>query len=165
MIGTLKIFPRIINNINSLELILALLTILIIYGFKRITTKVPSTLVALLIVSGGAYALGLDYRPIAAIPTGLPIPQWGLFATFGIDTITQYIFTAITLALLGAIDSLLTSVVADNMTKTVHEPNKELVGQGIGNSFGALFGGIPGAGVPFELLSISTLEGKPAFLE
>ena len=54
VIGTLKIFPRIINNINSLELILALMTILIIYGFKRITTKVPSTLVALLIVSGGA---------------------------------------------------------------------------------------------------------------
>lgn len=160
VIGTLKIFPRIMNNIRSLELILALLTILIIYGFKRITKKVPITLVALLIVSGGAYALGLDYRPIAAIPTGLPIPQWGLFATFGIDTITQYIFTAITLALLGAIDSLLTSVVADNMTKTVHEPNKELVGQGIGNSFGALFGGIPGAGATIRTVVNINAGGK-----
>ena len=105
VIGTLKIFPRIFNNISYLELTLALLTILIIYGFKRITSKVPSTLVALLIVSVGAYALGLEYRPIAAIPSGLPIPQWELFSTFGLDTLTQYIFTAITLALLGAIDS------------------------------------------------------------
>ena len=160
VIGTLKIFPRIFNNVNYLELILALLTILIIYGFKRITTAVPSTLVALLIVSGGAYALGLDYRPIAAIPSGLPLPQWGLFATFGINTLTQYIFTAITLALLGAIDSLLTSVVADNMTKTVHEPNKELVGQGIGNSFGALFGGIPGAGATIRTVVNINSGGK-----
>lgn len=53
---------------------------------------------------------------------------------------------AVTLALLGAIDSLLTSIVADNLTKTKHQPNKELVGQGIGNSVAALFGGIPGAG-------------------
>ena len=81
VIGTLKIFPRIFNNISYLELTLALLTILIIYGFKRITSKVPSTLVALLIVSVGAYALGLEYRPIAAIPSGLPIPQWELFST------------------------------------------------------------------------------------
>ncbi len=146
VIGTLKVLPRILGNINGLELVLALLTIGIIYGFKRITTAVPSTLVALLLVSGGAYAIGVDYRPIAAIPSGLPLPQWGLFTAFSLDSITQYIFTAITLALLGAIDSLLTSVVADNMTKTVHEPNRELVGQGIGNSFGALFGGIPGAG-------------------
>lgn len=60
--------------------------------------------------------------------------------------LTPYILTSLTLALLGAIDSLLTSVVADNMTKTRHLPNKELIGQGIGNSISALFGGLPGAG-------------------
>ena len=160
VVGTFKVFPRIFNNILYTELILALLTIFIIYGFKRITKKVPSTLVALFVVSVGAYVLRVDYRPIAAIPSGLPIPQWGLFASFGIDTITQYIFTAITLALLGAIDSLLTSVVADNMTKTVHEPNKELVGQGIGNSFGALFGGIPGAGATIRTVVNINSGGK-----
>lgn len=104
VIGTLNVLPRIFANINFLELGLALLTILIIYGFKRITKAVPSTLVALFAVSGGAIVLGLDYRPIAAIPSGLPIPQWGLFGAIGFDTLTQYIFTAITLALLGAID-------------------------------------------------------------
>ena len=160
VVGTFKVFPRIFNNILYTELILALLTIFIIYGFKRITKKVPSTLVALFVVSLGAYVLGVNYRPIAAIPSGLPIPQWGLFASFGIDTVTQYIFTAITLALLGAIDSLLTSVVADNMTKTVHEPNKELVGQGIGNSFGALFGGIPGAGATIRTVVNINSGGK-----
>jgi len=160
VLGTLKVLPRIFAQINSIELILALLTIVIIYGFKRITTAVPSTLVALLIVSGGAFALGVDYRPIAAIPSGLPLPQWGLFAGFGLDTLTQYIFTAMTLALLGCIDSLLTSVVADNMTKTVHEPNKELVGQGIGNSMGALFGGIPGAGATIRTVVNIKSGGK-----
>ena len=160
VLGTLKVLPRIFAQINSIELILALLTIAIIYGFKRITTAVPSTLVALLIVSGGAFALGVDYRPIAAIPSGLPLPQWGLFAGFGMDTLTQYIFTAMTLALLGCIDSLLTSVVADNMTKTVHEPNKELVGQGIGNSMGALFGGIPGAGATIRTVVNIKSGGK-----
>ncbi len=160
VLGTLKVLPRIFAKINTIELILALLTIIIIYGFKRITTAVPSTLVALLIVSVGAFALGVDYRPIAAIPSGLPIPQWGLFAGFGLDTLTQYIFTAMTLALLGCIDSLLTSVVADNMTKTVHEPNKELVGQGIGNSIGALFGGIPGAGATIRTVVNIKSGGK-----
>lgn len=51
--------------------------------------------------------------------------------------------TALTLSLLGAIDSLLTSVVADNLAKIRHLPNKELIGQGIGNSIAAVFGGIP----------------------
>jgi len=160
VIGTFKILPRILTNIHSLEIGLALLTILIIYGFKHITTAVPSTLVALFIVSGGAIALGMDYQPIDAIPSGLPTPQWGLFSTLGLDTITQYIFTAITLALLGAIDSLLTSVVADNMTKTVHEPNKELVGQGIGNTFGAMFGGLPGAGATIRTVVNINSGGK-----
>lgn len=83
VVGTFKVFPRIFNNILYTELILALLTIFIIYGFKRVTKKIPSTLVALFVVSVGAYVLGVDYRPIAAIPSGLPIPQWGLFASFG----------------------------------------------------------------------------------
>lgn len=146
VIGTLKVLPRAFKNIEWLELILALTTIFIIYGFKRITTKVPSTLVALFVVSGAAMMLNLNYRPIEAIPSGLPIPNFGIFTEFNYTSIAPYIFTALTLAFLGAIDSLLTSVVADNMTKTNHKPNKELIGQGIGNTIGALFGGLPGAG-------------------
>ncbi|WP_093141229.1 SulP family inorganic anion transporter [Ulvibacter litoralis] len=146
VIGAVKSAPRAFSNINWLELILALLTIAIIYGFKRITTVVPSTLVALLVVSCGAYFLKLEYLPIEQIPGGFPMPNLSMFSEFSFGQISPYVFTALTLSFLGAIDSLLTSVVADNMTKTKHKPNKELIGQGIGNSFAALFGGIPGAG-------------------
>ena len=146
VVGAIKSIPRALQSINYLELILALSTIIIIYGFKKITTKIPSTLVALLVVSGVAIFANLDYRPIEEIPGGFPIPNFGIFTNFSLGTISPFIFTAITLAFLGAIDSLLTSVVSDNMTKSSHNPNKELMGQGIGNSIAAIFGGLPGAG-------------------
>lgn len=160
VLGSIKVLPRGLQNINWLELLLALGTILIIYGFKRITTAVPSTLVALLVMSGIAVGFGLDYRPIEQIPSGLPIPNFEIFTGFSLASVTPYIFTALTLALLGAIDSLLTSVVADNMTKTKHKPNKELVGQGIGNSIAALFGGIPGAGATIRTVVNIKSGGK-----
>ena len=160
VIGSIKTLPRALQNILWIELLLALGTIFIIYGFKRITTAVPSTLVALLVMSGIAVGFGLDYRAIEAIPSGLPIPQWRIFSEFNLMAITPYIVTAFTLALLGAIDSLLTSIVADNMTKTRHESNKELVGQGIGNTVGALFGGIPGAGATIRTVVNINAGGK-----
>lgn len=160
VIGAVKAIPRALNNINFLELLLALATIIIIYGFKKITTAIPSTLVALLIVSAAAMLLGLDYKPIEEIPSGFPIPHFEIFTSFSLENISPYIFTAITLAFLGAIDSLLTSVVADNMTKTNHKPNKELIGQGIGNSIGAIFGGLPGAGATIRTVVNINAGGK-----
>lgn len=160
VIGAIKVFPRAIKNINWLEFLLALGTIIIIFGFKRITTKVPSTLVALLVMSGIAVGFGLNYRPIEEIPSGLPLPNFEIFENFRLSSITPYIFTALTLALLGAIDSLLTSVVADNMTKTKHKPNRELIGQGIGNSIAAIFGGIPGAGATIRTVVNIKAGGK-----
>lgn len=160
VIGTIKVLPRALKNIIWLELGLALATIIIIYGFKRITTAVPSTLVALVVVSGVAFSFGLDYRPIEQIPSGLPVPNLEIFTQFSLASLTPYFFTALTLALLGAIDSLLTSVVADNMTQTKHKPNKELVGQGIGNSIAAFFGGIPGAGATIRTVVNINSGGK-----
>ncbi|NND78393.1 MAG: SulP family inorganic anion transporter [Maribacter sp.] len=160
VMGALKVFPRALENINWLELGLALLTIFIIYGFKRITTTVPSTLVALILVSGVAFGFDLDYRTIEKIPEGFPIPNLGIFTEFKLGDITPFIFTALTLALLGAIDSLLTSVVADNMTKTKHKPNQELIGQGIGNSIASIFGGIPGAGATIRTVVNINSGGK-----
>jgi SulP family sulfate permease len=160
VLGSIKIMPKALQNISWLELVLALSTIFIIYGFKRITTAIPSTLVALIVVSGVAFGFELDYRPIQEIPSGLPIPNLEIFTGFSLGKITPYIFTALTLALLGAIDSLLTSVIADNMTKTKHLPNKELVGQGIGNSIGAIFGGIPGAGATIRTVINIKSGGK-----
>jgi SulP family sulfate permease len=160
VLGALKVFPQALKNINWLELLLALGTIIIIYGFKYITKSVPSTLVALLVMSGIAIGFNLDYRSIAQIPSGLPVPIMEVFTNFNFTVITPYIFTALTLALLGAIDSLLTSVVADNMTKTKHKPNKELIGQGIGNSLAAFFGGIPGAGATIRTVVNINSGGK-----
>ena len=146
VIGSLRVFPEALRQINWMELLLALGTIFIIYGFKRITTAIPSTLVALVLMTGVAIIFIPSYRPITAIPSGFPTPQWSVFTEISLFELSPYVFTSLTLALLGAIDSLLTSVVADNMTKTRHLPNKELIGQGIGNSISALFGGLPGAG-------------------
>ena len=159
-IGALKLMPRDLQSINWLELLLALGTVFIIYGFKRITTVVPSTLVALVVMSGIAIGFGLSYKPIEEIPSGLPVLQLEIFTKFKLTTITPYIFTGFTLALLGAIDSLLTSIVADNMTKTKHNPNKELIGQGIGNSIAAIFGGIPGAGATIRTVVNIDSGGK-----
>ncbi|MBT8179166.1 MAG: SulP family inorganic anion transporter [Eudoraea sp.] len=160
VMGAIKIIPRALDNMSWLELILALATIFIIYGFKRITKVVPSTLVALVVVSGVAYGFNLDYRTIEQIPEGFPMPNLEIFTQFKVSAITPFIFTALTLALLGAIDSLLTSVVADNMTKTKHNPNKELVGQGIGNSIAAIFGGLPGAGATIRTVVNINSGGK-----
>ena len=160
VIGTIKAIPRAVGFINWIEVILALATIFIIYGFKRITTAVPSTLVALIVVSGVAIGFGIDYISIQQIPNGFPKIQWTLFTDFNLLEILPYVFTALTLSLLGAIDSLLTSVVADNLTKTRHLPNKELIGQGIGNSIGAIFGGLPGAGATIRTVVNIQSGGK-----
>lgn len=160
VVGAVKTFSRAMANISFIELILALLTIAIIYGFKKVTTAVPSTLVALLVVSGGAYLMGLNYRPIDEIPSGFPVPHLEMFTGFQLSMITPYVFMALTLAFLGAIDSLLTSIVADNMTKTKHDSNKELIGQGIGNSIAAIFGGIPGAGATIRTVVNIQSGGK-----
>ena len=159
-IGAVKVMPRALRNINWLELLLSLSTIIIIFGFRKISKAVPSTLVALVAMSGIAIGFGLDYKPIEQIPEGLPVPKLEMFSHFNLDSISPYIFSALTLALLGAIDSLLTSIVADNMTKTKHKPNKELVGQGIGNSIAAIFGGIPGAGATIRTVVNINAGGK-----
>lgn len=160
VIGAIRALPRALRSINYLELILAFSTILIIYGFKKITTKIPSTLVSLLVVSSVAIFANLDYKPIEEIPSGFPMFNFDIFSQFSLASVSPLVFTAITLSFLGAIDSLLTSVVADNMTKTNHNPNKELIGQGIGNSIAALFGGLPGAGATIRTVVNIDAGGK-----
>jgi SulP family sulfate permease len=160
VLGALKVMPKAIKNVNWIELILALSTIFIIYGFKKITKKIPSTLVALVVVSAIAILADLKYKSIPEIPEGLPMPNLDILTQFNLQTITPYIFTAFALSLLGAIDSLLTSIIADNMTKTKHNPNRELVGQGIGNSIAAIFGGIPGAGATIRTVVNINAGGK-----
>lgn len=160
VVGSLSMMPRAFQNISYIDIILGLLTLVIIYGFKRITKIIPSNLVALLGVSLGAYFFIPEYRTIGNIPSGFPMLQIEIFKGFSLSQILPYLVTAASLAALGAIDSLLTSIVADNMTKTKHNPNQELVGQGIGNSIAALFGGIPGAGATIRTVVNIESGGK-----
>lgn len=116
----------------------------------RISRVIPSPLIALL--AGTVMVLGgLDQAPvIGSIPSGLPGLHIPLFdrALLG-----DMLFAALVLASLGAIDSLLTSVVADSATGTFHDSDRELVGQGIGNLAAGLVGGIPGAGATIRTVS------------
>ncbi len=103
---------------------------------------VPASLAALII--GTLASLFLKGAPLlGAIPTGIPS---FIFPNFTADTFAVVLEAAVILALLGSIDSLLTSLVADNMTATRHKSNIELFGQGVGNAISGLFGAIPGAG-------------------
>lgn len=140
------------SGISTAALLLGLLTIVIIWSFPLLTRKFPATLVALIFVSVISVLFNIDPSlTIGNIPTGLPLP---LFLKENISfenidwlsLIKASIIPGLTLAGLGSIDTLLTSVVADNITKTKHNSNKELVGQGIGNAIAGLFAGIAGAG-------------------
>lgn len=138
--------PRLFSEFNWQALALGGLTVLIYYVFPYLTKVIPSALVALIIATLVGYFLSWDVPIIGEIPSGLPSLQ--LDGILSIDSsafilIGEY---ATILAVLGSIDSLLTSVIADNMTKTKHNSNRELIGQGIGNAIAAIFGGIPGAG-------------------
>jgi sulfate permease, SulP family len=140
------------EQVNYISLAFAALCVLIIYLFPKITKKVPSTLVALLAVTGLSLLINSDVPVIGLIPEGLP--DLKLDGILGIDPkfYSIIVIDAITLAALGAIDSLLTSVVADNLTKTKHGSNRELFGQGIGNTIAGMFGGLPGAGATMRTL-------------
>ncbi|MBN2682268.1 MAG: SulP family inorganic anion transporter [Bacteroidales bacterium] len=135
-----------VAEMNYSSLLLGLGTIVIIYIFPYISKKIPGTLVALLAMTLLAAFGNIEVPIIGSIPAGFPEFTGTAFAGLNIEMIGLMIMPAITLAGLGAIDSLLTSVVADNITKTKHDSNKELIGQGMGNAVAALFGGIPGAG-------------------
>ncbi|KEZ93836.1 SulP family inorganic anion transporter [Nonlabens ulvanivorans] len=147
--NTLKVLgdtPLLLEGFNWQALVLGSLTVFIYYTFPKITKAIPSALVALIAVSVVAYFLPWQVPIIGDIPSGLPSLK--LNGILDIDSsayalVAEY---ALVLAVLGSIDSLLTSVIADNMTKTKHNSNRELIGQGIGNMVAAIFGGIPGAG-------------------
>ena len=148
-------FPEIVSEGFSLEaLLLGLGTIAIISLLPKVikNPNVPVTLVALVVMTLIALPLGLaDKYIIGSIPTGLPMPFFanGSVDLSGIDwtlALKHAVIPGLTLAGLGSIDTLLTSVVADNITKTKHDSNQELIGQGIGNAMAGLFCGISGAG-------------------
>ena len=141
---------RIADGVSLTALLIGLGTIAIIYLFPLITKKVPATLAALVTMTVVSLLIAFpDNLTIGPIPSGLPKPFFAALDISGLDwgqLLTAAVVPGLTLAGLGSIDTLLTSVVADNITKQHHDSNRELVGQGIGNMMAGLFGGIAGAG-------------------
>jgi len=142
-IPALTAVPDAVLNPNWPALTVGLLTLAIVFYWPKAWARwVPSPLAAL--VSCTLLSLVIPGAPILGnIPTGFPafvIPEFSR-ATFALVLEAAFI-----LAILGSIDSLLTSLVADNMTRSRHNADRELIGQGIGNTVAGLFGSIPGAG-------------------
>jgi len=146
VIGTVQNLPTLIGNINPLETLLAVLTIAILFFYpSKLKKFLPPQLLALIV--GTLIAIfffgDADIRRIGEISVGLPTLQ---LPTFSAPQLQTMLIDALVLAMLGCIDALLTSLVADSLTRTEHDSNKELMGQGLGNLISGLFGGIAGAG-------------------
>ncbi|MEA5465721.1 bicarbonate transporter BicA [Leptothoe sp. PORK10 BA2] len=146
VIGTLQSIPELLGNIQPAETALAGITIAIIWfmpaRFKRV---IPPQLIALIVGTLLSLILfpNIDIRRIGEIPMGFPSIQ---VPTIEPAQFQLMVINAAVLGMLGCIDALLTSMVADSLTRTEHDSNKELIGQGIGNIMSGLFGGIAGAG-------------------
>ncbi|MCK0070893.1 SulP family inorganic anion transporter [Kordiimonas laminariae] len=142
-IGALEAIPGAVADPNMIALAIGVITLAIVFTWpKNLGKFVPAPLAALVIAT--IISVLFSGAPILGdVPTGLPS---FILPAFERESILIVLEAAFLLALLGAIDSLLTSLVADNMTRTRHNSDQELIGQGIGNSVAGLFGGVPGAG-------------------
>ena len=152
--------PYFITHINTGALFLGLLTLVIVFLTPgKITRLIPSPLLALIIGTLVAVFFLPDrgLRLIGDIPSGLPTLHLPRFDLARIRDIFGY---GLMLAVLGSIDSLLTSLVADNITQTQHDSDRELIGQGIGNLIAGLFGGLPGAGATMRTVINVKSGGK-----
>ena len=136
-----------LNTADYLAFAIALASLAVILLFPRITRRVPGSIVALLGATACVGLLGIPVETVGSkfggIPTGLPAFQ---MPAFRMDLIIPLLPSALTVALLAAIESLLSAVVADSMSNDRHNSNVELVAQGIANLTVPLFGGIPVTG-------------------
>ena len=135
------------DSINGWALGMGLLTLLIVFGFPKLTKKVPPSIVAVVVCTGLAQALHLPVSTIQSkfgpIPGGWP--GWHL-PEMSLDLMREVMIPAFTIAALGAIESLLSAMVADGLSDTRHDSNQELIGQGIANILTPLVGGIAATG-------------------
>ena len=146
VIGTFSSLQELFGNIQPIETGLALMTFVLLMFFpNRFRRYIPPQLLALIIgtLISLYFLTEVDIRRIGPIPTGLPELRLPSFTT---DQMLVMVFDAAVLAVLGSIDALLTSVIAENLTRKESNADKELFGQGLGNLASGLFGGIPGAG-------------------
>lgn len=146
VIAVIENLPTLLSAIQTNEAMLAILTVSILFLIpKNLKQHLPPPLVALIVATliSVIFLTETGIRRIGEIPTGLPDLQLPIFSA---EQWQVMLIDAVVLGMLGCIDALLTSVVADSITRKRHNSDKELVGQGIGNIMSGLFGGLPGAG-------------------
>lgn len=146
VMGTLLEMPALVQGTQPMELLLALITLAILWFTPSAVKKVcPPQLLALVVGTVLALSLfsGAGLRTIPEFSAAFPSFQ---LPTFSSGQLRLMVIDAAVLGMLGCIDALLTSVVADSLTRTEHNSNKELIGQGLANVVSGLFGAMPGAG-------------------
>ncbi len=144
VLSKISSIPDAIANAQVHSLIVAAITLLVgVLWRPPLSRYLPAPLAAMIIGSAVGIFWLTDLRVIGDVPTGLPDLR---IPVFDIGFILSSLTPALILALLGSIDSLLTSLIADALTRTRHNANRELIGQGIGNTIAGLIGGLPGAG-------------------
>ncbi|HXC05190.1 MAG TPA: SulP family inorganic anion transporter, partial [Bacteroidia bacterium] len=136
-----------VGSVNWWAFAIAASTTIIVFLFPKISTKIPGSLIAILLATLAVQFFHLQVETIGSkfgsIPSMLPAPQ---LPVLSFSTIQQLIQPAFTIALLGGIESLLSAVVADGMIGASHRSNTELIAQGVANIASSLFGGIPATG-------------------
>lgn len=146
VMGTLTALPEIISQMKFSELFLGLLTLGILFFLPaQYRKQVPVQLVALVGVTLVSVLLfdSDEIRRIGVIPAGLPS---FVIPTFNAEMFTTMVIDALVLGTLGCIDTLLTAVIGDSLTRKEHDSDKELRGQGLANMIAGLLGALPGAG-------------------
>lgn len=162
VVESLRNLPGFLIDPSPATTALGLLTLAIVFGAPpRLNRILPAPLLALIICTSISVLLlpGSEITRIGEIPIGLPKLHLPVFNLAELKDIVGY---GLMLATLGAIDSLLTSLVADNITRTQHDSDRELIGQGIGNLISGLFGGLPGAGATMRTVVNVYAGGKTA---
>ena len=141
------VYAKNISTINLTATLIGLLAVAIMLLWTKVTDKIPGSLVAIVVTTAIAYFAKLPINTIGSVYGKLN----SAFPSFHVPSITmnliqQMISPAFTIAVLAAIESLLSAVVSDGMIGDTHKSNAELIGQGLGNIFSGFFGGIPATG-------------------
>lgn len=158
VVANLTAMPEFLASFSLPAVFLGSVTLAIVYLTPAsIGKRLPPVLLALIIGTVVANIFFPALPIIGEVPTGFPAPIWPTMHT---NALLLMVESALVLALLGTIDSLLTSLVCDNMTRTQHDSNRELMGQGIGNMVAGFFGGIPGAGATMRSVANIRTGGR-----
>ncbi len=158
VLANLQAIPEFLSHPYPQATLAGLGTLAVIYLTPpRLAKLIPPTLLALIAGSLLTYYFLPAVPLIGDVPEGFPA---AVVPILHLDSLMAIIEAAFVLALLGSIDSLLTSLVCDNMTRTQHDSNRELIGQGIGNMASGFFGGLPGAGATMRSVANIRTGGR-----